>query len=408
MSDPLEFNPLDPATRRDPFPLYARARRETPVLEHSGLPLRILSVFRFADCQEILRDAQTWSNEFQTVQMVQAPGGEEVPDLPSPSMLGSDGERHTRLRGLVNKAFTPRIVQRLEPRLRELAGQLVDDAVAAGEVDLVEALTYPLPVTIIAEMIGVPIADRERFKQWSDEAVSVLGLGFFGGVDLERIHRQRRLLDEMRAYFVPLAEERERAPQDDLLTGLVQARHEGSRLDHDEMLQMLVLILVAGNETTTTLVGNSVLELLAHPAELARLRAEPALLPQAIEEVLRFASPVQFDPRRATRDVELHGQTIRKDDFVLCWLGSANRDEGVFEHADRFDVSRSRSGHLAFGFGVHYCLGANLARLEAQVALGTLLERTRSIERSDDAELPLHPSPVFRAVTKLPVRLTPA
>ena len=209
-------------------------------------------------------------------------------------------------------------------------------------------------------------------------------------------------------FFVPLAEERGRQPREDLLTGLCQARHEGARLSLDEMLSMLVLILVAGNETTTTLIGNAVLELLAHPGELKRLREDTALLPTAIEEVLRFSSPVQFDPRRATRDLELGGHRVREDDVVLCWLASANRDEAVFERADVFDIGRPKGPHLALGFGVHYCLGANLARLEARVALGTLLERTRSFERTDADELPLHSSLVFRGVTKLPLRLEPA
>ena len=171
---------------------------------------------------------------------------------------------------------------------------------------------------------------------------------------------------------------------------------------------MLVLLLVAGNETTTTLIGNAVLELLAHPGEQKRLRDDPGLLPSAIEEVLRFASPVQFDPRRATRATRLHGVEIRENDFVLCWLGSANRDERVFERPERFDVARAKNTHLAFGFGTHYCIGANLARLEARVALGALLSRTKGFERRGDELLPLHPSPVFRAVTKLPLRLLPA
>jgi len=213
----------------------------------------------------------------------------------------------------------------------------------------------------------------------------------------------------MQDYFAPLAEARRRAPRDDLLTGLVQAEHEGSKLDHAEMLSMLVLLLVAGNETTTTLIGNAVLELLAHPDELAKLRRAPSLVPGAVEETLRFASPVQFDPRRATRAVELHGRTLEPDDVVLCWLGSANRDEEVFERPGVFDVSRPRSPHLAFGFGVHFCLGANLARLEARVALEALLERTAGLERAEpERALPLHPSPVFRGVTELPLRLQPA
>jgi cytochrome P450 len=173
------------------------------------------------------------------------------------------------------------------------------------------------------------------------------------------------------------------------------------------MLSMLVLLLVAGNETTTTLIGNAVLELLAHPGEEKRLRDDPRCLPTAIDEVLRFSSPVQFDPRRARRDVELHGVEIRRDDVVLSWLGSANRDERVFERPEVFDVGREKNPHLAFGFGPHFCLGANLARLEAHVAIGTLLERTRRFERTGQEALPLHPSPVFKAVTRLPLRLEP-
>jgi cytochrome P450 len=406
MSQPFAFNPLDPETRRDPFGIYARARRERPVFVHEGLPLRVASVFRYADVQAILRDDATWSNRFPlSPQLVEAMGDEE---LPPPSMLGTDGAEHARLRGLVNKAFTPRIVQRLEPRMHAIAEELMDAALEAREVDLIQALTYPLPVTVIAEIVGIPAEDRERFKRWSDEAVASLGLVFLGGFDAERFRRQRALLDEMRAYFVPLAEARRQEPREDLLTGLVQAEHEGSRLSHDEMLQMLVLLLVAGNETTTTLIGNSVQELLAHPEAEKRLREEPGLLPGAIEEVLRFSSPVQMDPRRATRRVELHGATLEEDDFVLCWLGSANRDEEVFERPEVFDITRRKNPHLAFGFGVHYCLGANLARLEARVAVGALLARTRAIERVGDEPLPLHPSPVFRAVSRLPVRLAPA
>jgi cytochrome P450 len=401
---PIQFNPLDPALRRDPFPSYARARREAPVLLHSGLPMRLVSVFRYEDCQAILRDAQAWSSEFPVLDQLEAQEGRPQ----QRSMLGTDPPEHTRLRSLVTKAFTPRMIQRLEPRMHEIANQLLDAALEQREVDLVQALTYPLPVTVIAEIIGIPPADREMFKRWSDEAVASLGLVFLGGQDPERLASRMRLFDAMREYFIPLAEERRRNPREDLLTGLVQAEHEGSKLDFEEMLSMLVLLLVAGNETTTTLIGNATLELLAHPAAEKRLRDDPSLLPGAIEEVLRFASPVQFDPRCATRATSLHGVEIRENDFVLCWLGSANRDERVFERPEVFDISRSKNSHLAFGFGTHYCIGANLARLEARVAIGALLARTKSFERSDSQQLPLHPSPVFRAVTKLPLRVYPA
>jgi len=223
---------------------------------------------------------------------------------------------------------------------------------------------------------------------------------------VERARQQQRLRDEMRAYLIPLAEQRGRQPCEDLLTGLVQAEHEGSRLSHDEMLQLLSLLLVAGNETTTTLIGNAVLALLAHPAEERRVRADATLVPALVEETLRWASPVQFAPRRATRAALLHGVDVAPDDILLCWIGSANRDEKVFERAEVFDPGPARVPHLAFGFGPHFCLGANLARLEATIALETLLARTRAIDPAWSGELPIHPSPVFRGVTSLPVRLS--
>ncbi|MBI4518705.1 MAG: cytochrome P450 [Deltaproteobacteria bacterium] len=400
MSAEFTFNPFDPATRRDPFPLYARARCEQPVYRHPELP--VVSVFRYGDIQTILKDSKTWSNRFPP------PPGVSAEDLPPPSMLGQDPPAHTRLRGLVNQAFTPRIIRRLEPRMHEIANELVNHALEQREVDLVQALTYPLPVIIIAEIIGIPPADREQFKRWSDAAVENLGNALFAPPTAERMQHLRTLVAEMGAYFSSLAEERRRCPREDLLTGLVQAELEGSRLSHDEMLQMLTLLLVAGNETTTTLIGNAVLELLAHPEELARLRANLDLLPAAVEEVLRYASPVQMDPRLATRPVELHGHTIEAGQFVINWLGSANRDEEVFTDPEEFNLSRQDNQHLAFGFGVHYCLGANLARLETQVALRALLSATSSFERTGSESLPLHPSIVFQAVTSLPLRLMPA
>ncbi len=336
MTEPLSFNPLDPAIRRDPFAIYARARREAPAFFHSGLPVRLVSVFRFEDCQAILRDAQTWSSEFPVITQMAGQDG-----APRRSMLGTDPPAHTRLRGLVTKAFTPRMIQRLEPRMHEIANQLLDAALEQGDVDLVQALSYPLPVTVIAEMIGIPAGDREMFKRWSDEAVASLGLVFLGGYDPERAQRQQRLFDAMREYFIPLAEERRRVPREDLLTGLVQAEHEGSKLDFEEMLAMLVLLLVAGNETTTTLIGNAALELLAHPGELKRLRDDPSLLTSTIEEVLRFASPVQFDPRRATRSVERHGG--RSARTISCSAGWARRTAtSASSSARRASTSRAR------------------------------------------------------------------
>jgi len=402
----FSFNPLDPATRRDPFALYARAREEAPAYLHAGLPLRVVSLFRYEDVQATLRDDARFSNAPN--QALRAAILPELEQAIPPSMLVTDGAEHTRLRGLVNKAFTPRIVSRLEGRMHALAAELVDAAVAQGEADLVQALTYPLPVTVIAEIIGIPTDERAQFKAWSDRAVESLGLAFLGGFDEQRIRAQIALREEMRAYLIPLAEERKRAPREDLMTGLVQAELDGSRLSHDEMLQMLILLLVAGNETTTTLIQNTVLALLAHPEWERRARADLTLAPSVIEETLRYSSPVQFAPRRALVDTTLHGVAIQPNDFVLCWIGSANRDASVFEDAERFDPLREKNPHIAFGFGPHYCLGANLARLEARVALEALLAKTSRIERAWSGDLPVHPSPVFRGVTKLPVRLVKA
>jgi cytochrome P450 len=323
-------------------------------------------------------------------------------------MLGVDPPEHTRLRSLVSQAFTPRMIRRLEPRLHAIAHELLDAALREREVDLVAALTSPLPVIVIAEMIGIPTADRGRFKVWSDALVKNLGVGILTPPTPERLEEQRVVIREMRAYFLPLTEERRREPREDLLSGLVAAESEGSKLGFDEMIQTLILLLVAGNETTTNLIGNAVLELLAHPESLQELRADRALLPDAVEEVLRFSSPVQMDPRRATRATEIGGVPVAEDQFVIGWIGSANRDGAVFERPDVFDIRRTNNRHLAFGFGPHYCLGASLASLEAQVAIGALLERTRSFRRVDDAPLPLHPSIVFRGVRSLPLRVEAA
>ncbi len=400
MGQEFAFNPFDDDTRRNPFALYARARREYPVYVHEGTP--IVSVFRYDDVQAILKDATTWSSRFAP------PPGMDPNLFPEPSMLGQDPPQHTRLRSLVNQAFTPRMIRRLEPRMDEIAHELLDRALEQREVDFVQALTYPLPVVIIAEIIGIPPEDREQFKLWSDAAVENLGTALFAPPEVARLAKLNQLLAEMGGYFSELAAARRRQPREDLLTGLVQAEVEGSKLTQEEMIRMLVLLLVAGNETTTTLIGNTVLELLAHPDELRRLRAEPGLVESAIEEVLRYASPVQLDPRRATRAVKLHGHTIEPNQVAVSWIGSANRDDAVFPDPDRFDIGREDNRHLAFGFGVHYCLGANLARLEAQVALRALLQRTRAFERTDERVLPLHPSIVFRGVTELPLRLLPA
>ena len=396
----FRIDPSDPAFVADPFPTYQRGRDEHPVFRHPGLP--VVSLFRYADIQPVLKDPVLWSSK-------SPPGSSGNRDDGDASMLGQDPPVHTRLRGLVNQAFTPRRIRALEPRIRKVARGLVADALAQREVDLVEALAVPLPVAMIAELIGVPPEDRARFKGWSDVIASGLGEGLAGTpVDPVRERARTRAGDEMDAYFSELAAVRRRDPRDDLLTGLVSAELGGARLGERELLSMLSLLLIAGNETTTNLIGNLVLQLDAQPGELRRLRATPDLVPRAIEEVLRYDGPVQATFRTATRDTEVAGEKLREGELLLVWLGAANRDEAEFPDGERFDVARDPNRHLTFGFGVHFCLGANLARLEARVALEELLAQTREFARRDLAPPPRHPSFILRGPRRLDVCLEPA
>ncbi|MFP8881631.1 MAG: cytochrome P450 [Myxococcota bacterium] len=399
MPNSFVFNPLDEQTRRDPYDTYCAARRTQRIYIHPGLGAA--SVFRYEDCESVLRDPTTWSNAFPQ------PDIEGTESFGPPGMIGTDPPEHSRLRGLVNVAFTPRIIRQREARIRQIADELVESAIQEGSVDLVEALTYPLPTMVIAEIIGIPPEDRAQFKQWSDEIIATVGHGLIGQPPApDEIDASIKRRDKMSAYFDKLADLRRAEPLEDLLSGLVRAEIDGSQLDPDELLSMLILLLVAGNETTTTLIGNCVVTLLEHPDQLERLRADPNLVPSAVEEVLRFSSPVQVDPRCASRDIELHGEKICKDQILLCWLGAANRDADVFERPEEFDIGRRENRHLAFGFGTHFCLGSNLARLEAQIAVRTLLEKTKDFELATDTALPLHPSFVFRSFTQIPLKLT--
>lgn len=392
MKPPFTFDPFDEATRRNPFPVYARARQERPLLVHAEAPA--VSLFLHEDIQGVLRDPSTWSSEFPDTPTLAGEG---------PSMLLRDPPVHTRLRGLVSQAFTPRMIRQLEARVDRIAHELMDAMLASGHADLIDAFAHRLSVTVIAEMLGVPLEDRVRFREWSTALVANLGGLFLAPLLPEQSERQMRARREIREYFARLVEQRHAQPRDDLLSDLIAAEIEASRLSFEELLTMLTLLLVAGNETTTLLIGNAVLELLAHPDQLAALRAEPDLLPGAVDEVLRFSSPVQMLVRRALLPIEVRGHRLESGSLLLAWVGSANRDEAVFARPEVFDVTRRDNHHLAFGLGPHYCLGASLTALEAEIALRVLLERTRGFHRIDDSPLPLHPSIAFRGVGRLPL-----
>jgi cytochrome P450 len=313
-------------------------------------------------------------------------------------MLNKDGEDHRRLRRLVTKAFTPRMVEQLRPRIQEIADDLLDAVEARGRMDLVEEFAFPLPIIVIAELLGIPAQDRDRFRTWSDAVVRPA----VSPEDLERLSQQMR---EFVAYLRELFERRRAEPQDDLFSALLQAEEAGDTLSEQELFSMAVLLIVAGHETTVSLIGNGALALLEHPDQLALVQGDPALLPAAIEELLRYDGPVERALNRwAAADVELGGRTIRRGDTVIGILGAADRDRARFADPDTLDVTREDNKHVAFGRGSHYCLGAPLARVEGEIALSTLFARLPGL-RLDVArdELAWRPVPLFRSLTSLPV-----
>ncbi len=291
-----------------------------------------------------------------------------------------DPPRHTKLRALISKAFTPRVVANLEPRIRELSRTLLDNAIVRGEMDLVEDYSLPLPMMVIAELIGVPVSDWPRYKRWSDVILKIANTFTKDEEAAETVAEYRAVTAEMRVFVNDLIVERRTSSRDDLLTRLVQAEVDGQRLSDDEVLGFMQLLLVGGQETTVNLINNAVLCLLDNRDQLARLQASPELLPSAIEEVLRYRSPLQWMPRATRRDVEIHGQVIPPGKLVLPLIGSANRDPKHFPDPGRFDITRDPNPHIAFGHGIHACLGAPLARLEARIALAVILTRLQNVK----------------------------
>ena len=394
----MPINPMLLVGQANPFPTYAQARREEPVSQMPGFP--VWNITRYDDCVAILRNPEVFSSNslsYGPALFAQASFGEEQPP---PSMLFQDPPVHTRLRGLVNRAFTPRMVAQLEPRIQRIADELLDAVAGTGRIDVIDDLAYPLPVIVIAEMLGVPPKDRADFKRWSDALALALGAGLTpGNVTGEALQAR----NELAGYFARIFEERRAQPREDLVSSLLKVEAEGDRLTPDEMVAMCILLLVAGNETTTNLIGNAVLALTEFPEARERLVADPSLVPSALEETLRFYPPVQATSRFPKRPVEIGGQAIGERQAVILWLASANRDEAVFPDPDRFDITREENRHLSFGLGIHFCLGAPLARLEAKVALQTLLRRMPDFRRVDDAPLPRIPSFIFYGVKHLPL-----
>jgi cytochrome P450 len=310
--------------------------------------------------------------------------------LASPMMIATDPPNHGRLRNLVNRGFTPRRIGNLEPRIREIANQCLDKAIQGGELELVQGFSIPLPVTVIAEMLGVESNLVDQFKAWSDAFV----IGLSGATGQYTPEDVRTAADEMAEYFERIAADRRAHPKDDLISVLAQAE-EGDALSIGELLSFVALLLIAGNETTTNLIGNGVKALLAHPGQLDRVMADPSLVPALVDEVLRYDSPIQALPRSNSEAVDLPSGRVPENSTLLVFYASANHDEDQFPNGELFDIDRSTQDHVAFSHGIHYCLGASLARLEARVAFETLFSRCRKLGLAADS-IPMVDSAVLR------------
>ena len=365
----VSYNPVSSKTRAYPYDNYEELRRRDPVHRMRLLDAWVLT--RYEDVNAVLRDHRRFSNAERSFN-----------DAGRVTLLDLDPPDHTRLRSLVSKAFTPRSVAALEPRARRVTNELLDGIENRDRFDLIDALAFPLPVIVIAEMLGVPPEDREQFKVWSNDiAISVEPV-----VSDEQVCEVNRATEELYEYFDGIIALRRRDPRDDLLSALLSAEDEGDRLTRDELLATLLLLLVAGNETTRNLIGNGMLALLRNPDQLQLLRDNPDLVDNAIDEMLRYDSPVQIDGRLVQEDVEIGGKKIRAGQRVISAIGAANRDPDAFTDPDSLDITRSERSHVSFGRGIHYCLGAPLATLEARIAFSSLLERFSSIKLLSEPE----------------------
>jgi cytochrome P450 len=381
--------------RRNPHPVYDQMRSSSPVLHVP--PLNLWMIFDYEGVKRALNDHDAFSSSMATA-------NRRNPEW----FIFFDPPRHTKLRAIVMRAFTPGVVANLEPLVRELSCELLDQTIERGEMDLAADFSIPLPMMVIAGMLGIPVADRSRLKHWGD---MVLRLSYTipGGEEgLKASEQYRAVTVEMNEYLTSFLEERRAEPRDDLLTRLVAAEVDGERLSEKEILGFFQLLLVAGTETTTNLINNALLCLVENPEQFARLRAAPNLVASTIEEVLRYHTPVQWVFRGTRRDVEMHGQVIPAGRFVLPMIGSANRDPKQFREPGNFDILRDPNPHIAFGHGIHFCLGAALSRLEARIALADLLERVKSFELASDQ--PWEPRKALNVYgpARLPIRFEPA
>ena len=392
--------------RQNPYPFYEQLRSMGRAVWMPGILGRgAWLVTGHAECSAVLKENR-FGKEAEKVLGPEArdrfavlgQGGFST----AKTMLFRDPPDHTRLRGLVNQAFTPRMLERLRPHIQAIAEDLTDNLSASGEADLINDYAFPLPIIVIAEMLGVPHSAQDEFKEWSNALVATLD----PTATQEAVAAAQEAITHFDEYFSGVIAERRKEPKDDLISLMIQARDEGDKLSEAELLATCRLLLAAGHETTVNLIGNGSLALLKHPEQQELLVSRPDLIVNAVEELLRYDSPVQLTARVAFEDLPIGDQRVKRGDQVLTILGGANRDPEHFERPEALDLTRQNANtHLAFAVGIHFCIGAPLARMEGQIALSTLLKRFPNVRLATDEELEYRGNITLRGLKALPVKL---
>ncbi len=389
-------------TLRDPVAFYTHLRESAPLSAFTFGSMKIWVIATsYDETAELLKDprlVKEMRNVFPegTPQPLQEYG--ETMRLLTQNMLGADPPNHTRLRGLVSKAFTPRMIEQLRPRIQQIVDELLDAVQERGEMDLVNDFAYPLPMTVISEMLGIPVVDRAQFRTWTQALLNAFSMP---GQETQAIE----VADTFIAYIRKLLGAKRVQPVDDLISRLIQAEEEGEKLSEDELVSMVWLLIVAGHETTVNLLSNGTLALLQHPEQVSKLQQDPALVVSAVEELLRYTAPVLFAGARwVSQDMDLHGQTLHRGEVLRISSLAADTDPQHFPDPLSLDITRQDNRHLAFGRGIHVCLGAPLARLEGQIAIGTLFRRLPHLRLNCAPEsLTWNPVPNLRSLKSLPV-----
>jgi cytochrome P450 len=395
-------NLQNPEVRVDPYPFYAQLRSQDPIHWDEELGFWVLT--RYADIASVYHDprfsrAQGLRRGFERLPQTEQVIAEPVYRSFSKTMFYSDPPYHTHLRGLVNSAFTPNAVEQMRPHVQRTVDILLDAVQTHKKWDVIHDFAYPLPILVIAQMLGLPAEERGRFKTWSDDLFAILGSVPHAP---ELMERAALSLTELTSYITTLGERRRKQPQEDLLSALVEAVEGGEHLTQEELVANIIILLSAGHETTSNLIGNGLLALLQHPDQMQKLRDRPGLVASAVEEMMRYDNPVQIAYRSAAEDVKIGDKYIRKGHLVNSILAAGNRDPEHYSEPDRFDITRDEGKHLGLGLGIHFCLGAPLLRLEAQIAFASILRRFPRLKLATE-NLEWQEHPIFRGIKSLPV-----